>query len=224
MISIIVPTLNEERRIGRTLECLLSLRGNKEIIVADGGSDDRTVEYACASGVTVMLCERGRGSQMHAAALASRGEELWFLHADTVPEGNALEHIRQALRDPAVVGGNFSLVFEGDGFAARQMTWIYPRLRLLGLCFGDAGLFVRRSAYEAIGGFQPFPLFEDLDLMGRLRRCGRFVHLNARVYTSCRRFTGRKYAGAWAGWIVLQVLFWMGVSPFRLARWYHNKR
>src|SRR5258708_12947726 len=105
MISIIVPTLNEERRIGRTLECLLSLRGKKEIIVADGGSDDRTVEYACASGVTVMLCECGRGSQMHAAALASRGDDLWFLHPDTVPEANPLAPLRKVLQDPHSVVG-----------------------------------------------------------------------------------------------------------------------
>ena len=224
MISIIVPALNEESGIGATLACLLSLKGEKEIIVADGGSEDETVGRARACGVRVIECERGRGVQMHAAAIAAAGDVLWFLHADTVPELHALEDIEISLRDPRVIGGNFSLVFEGAGLAAKQMTWIYPRLRFLGLCYGDAGIFVRRSSYREIGGFRPFPLFEDLDLIRRLKRRGKFVHLDTRVFTSSRRFSGAKYVRVWTQWIALQMLFWAGVSPHRLARLYRQIR
>ena len=224
MISIIVPALNEERGIGATLACLLSLKGEKEVIVADGGSEDETVERARSSGARVIECERGRGAQMHAAAGASVGDVLWFLHADTVPELHALEDIQQSLLDPKVVGGNFSLIFEGTGPAAKQMTWIYPKLRLMGLCYGDAGIFVKRSSYEQIGGFRPFPIFEDLDLVRRLRRCGKFVHLETRVFTSSRRFSGARYVRVWVQWIALQILFWAGVSPYRLARLYRQIR
>jgi rSAM/selenodomain-associated transferase 2 len=218
--TIIVPTLNEEDRIEALVAALQALHGEKEIIIADGQSVDATVHIARNAGVRVVCANRGRGEQLHAAATIARGDVLWFLHADTIPSADALAHIAEALQDPRVVGGNFRLVFEGASLTARQMTWIYPRLRLLGLAYGDSGIFVRRSLYERMGGLRPYPLFEDLDLVRRLKPQGRFVHLDCSVVTSSRRFEGRNYPRAWATWIMLQMLYWMGVSPNRLARWY----
>lgn len=224
MISIVVPTLNEEAAIAGTIRALQALQGEKEILIADGGSEDRTAAIAAELGVRVVACERGRGCQLRTAAAVARGDVLWFVHADTRPEARALEAIENALRNSAVTGGNFSLVFEGEHYSAGQMTTIYPYLRWLGLSYGDAGIFIRRSVYDAIGGCRPFPLFEDLDLVGRMKRHGRFVHLEARIFTSARRFEGPRYARVWALWIVLQILYWAGVSPHRLARWYLQVR
>jgi rSAM/selenodomain-associated transferase 2 len=224
MVSIVVPTLNEETWIGGTLRTLQELSGEKEILVADGGSEDRTIEIATQLGVRVVLCQRGRGCQIRTAATEATGDLLWFVHADSRPEAGALESIERVLRNTAVAGGNFSLVFEGEHYSARQMTSIYPYLRWLGLSYGDAGIFIKRSVYDAIGGCRPYPLFEDLDLIRRLKRHGRFVHLEARISTSARRFTGPQYARVWAMWIALQVLYWAGVSRYRLARWYRQAR
>jgi len=224
MVSIIIPALNEETRIGGTLRALLALSGEKEILVADGGSEDLTVEIATGLGVRVVSCERGRGCQIRTAALEATGAVLWFVHADTRPENGALESILDSLRDGATAGGNFSLVFEGEHYSARQMTWIYPYLRRIGLSYGDAGIFIRRGVYEAIGGCRPYPLFEDLDLIRRMKRRGKFIHLSARIFTSARRFSGPQYVSVWALWITLQILYWAGVSPHRLARWYRLAR
>jgi GT2 family glycosyltransferase len=122
------------------------------------------------------------------------------------------------------VGGNFGLTFDGPSRAARQLTAIYPALRWLNLCYGDSGIFVRRSVYEAVGGFRAFAVFEDLDLLKRLRRAGRFVHLKTRIVTSSRRFENRNFAGMWMHWTALQVLYWAGVPPNTLARWYGHAR
>lgn len=224
MVSIIVPSLNEETQIGNTLRALQTLSGEKEILVADGGSEDRTVEIATRLGVRVVSCERGRGRQIRTAALQAKGTVLWFVHADTRPQNGALESILDSLRDGATAGGNFSLVFEGVHYSARQMTWIYPYLRRLGLSYGDAGIFMRRSIYEAIGGCREYPLFEDLDMIRRMKRHGNFVHLPTRIFTSGRRFSGPRYGRVWALWITLQILYWAGVSPYRLARWYRCAR
>ena len=223
-ISIIVPTLNEQARISTTLRKLLQLAGDKEIVVADGGSKDRTLALARAEGVRTINAPRGRGPQMHAAALEATGDVLWFVHADTIPPIEALEDIRTALADPEVVGGNFGLLFDGPSRAARQLTAIYPSLRRLGLCYGDSGMFVRREIYERIGGFRPLPLFEDLDLLQRLRRAGRFVHLRERMVTSSRRFENENFALVWLKWTTLQTLYWCGISPHILARWYRHIR
>ena len=224
MVSIIVPALNEESRIAETLRALLELSGDKEILVADGGSEDRTVEFATQPGVRVVPCQRGRGCQLRTAAAQATGDVLWFIHADTRPEAGALQSIETALKNSTNAGGNFSLVFEGDHYSAAQMTSVYPYLRWLGLSYGDAGIFIRRSVYDAIGGCRPYPLFEDVDLVRRMKRHGRFVHLSARIFTSARRFSGPQYARVWVLWITLQVLYWAGVSPYRLARWYRHAR
>jgi rSAM/selenodomain-associated transferase 2 len=224
VISIIVPTLNEEASIVRTLAALNELAGDKEIIVADGGSTDATRERAAGLANKVLHVERGRGAQMHAAARASQGGVLWFLHADTRPPIRALAEIDRALADSAVSGGNFGVVFDGNTRAARQLTTIYPWLRLLRLCYGDAGIFVRRTAYEELGGFRPYALFEDLDLISRIRRHGKFVHLDCAITSSSRRFENRNFAMVWAQWTALQVLYWTGVSPNWLARWYRHVR
>jgi rSAM/selenodomain-associated transferase 2 len=222
--SIIVPTLNEEGTIRGTLVALQSLDGEKEIIVVDGGSSDRTMERARSVTSNVFRSERGRGSQMHAGACRASGAVLWFVHADTVPPRAALGAMENALVDPGVAGGNFGLVFDGPSRMARQLTIVYPWLRRLGLCYGDAGIFTRRSVYEACGGFRPHALFEDLELIRRVKRYGRFVHLDCSITTSSRRFENRNPGVVWANWIALQVAYWVGISPNLLARWYRHVR
>lgn len=219
-ISIIIPALNEAGAIGATLDAAARVKGDVEVIVVDGGSADGTAEVARARGARVVTSARGRGAQMHAGALAARGEVLWFLHADTLAPADAAECIERALRDPRAVGGNFRIRFDGERRAARFLTWLYPRLRLLGLTYGDSGIFVRRAAYERTGGFKPFPVFEDLDLLRALWRQGRFVQAEGFVVTSSRRFEGRSFALTFARWALLQSLYWLGVSPHTLARLY----
>ncbi len=224
MVSIIVPALNEASQIRETVLSLQSLEGEIEILIVDGGSHDETAAIARSLGVTVLVSAPGRGIQQHAGALQSQGEILWFVHADTIPPPHATSDIASALCDPSVAGGNFGLTFDGTSRAARQLTAIYPALRWLKLCYGDSGIFIRRSVYEAIGGFRPFALFEDLDLLKRLQRRGRFVHLSTRIITSSRRFEKKNFALMWTHWTVLQVLYWGGVSPNLLARWYRHAR
>lgn len=223
-ISIVVPTLNEEPQIVDTLIALQRLSGDKDIIVVDGGSSDRTAELASKQGATLIRSPRGRGQQMHAGALRAGGDVLWFVHADTRAPADALEGIERSLDDRSIVGGNFGLCFDGPSRSARRLTMIYPWLRWLGLCYGDSGIFIRREVYTAIGGFAPLALFEDLDLLRRLRRAGRFVHLPYCLVTSSRRFEQRNFALVWIHWTVLQVLYWCGVSPNLLARWYRHAR
>ncbi len=219
-ISIIIPALNEAQSIGETLDAAARVRGEVEVIVVDGGSADRTAEVARERGARVVTSARGRGVQMHAGALHARGDVLWFLHADTLAPADALRCIERALGDPRAVGGNFRIRFDGASGAARFLTWLYPRLRLLGLAYGDSGFFVRRAAYERAGGFKPLPVFEDLDLLRALWRQGRFVQAESYVVTSSRRFEGRSFALTFARWSLLQGLYWLGVSPHTLARLY----
>ena len=223
-ISIIIPALNEAEAIRETLDAAARVGDEVEVIVVDGGSTDETAELARAHGARVVTSARGRGAQMHAGALTARGDVLWFLHADTLAPADAASCIARALADPRAVGGNFRIRFDGTSGAARFLTWLYPRLRRLGLAYGDSGIFVRHAAYERAGGFKPFPIFEDLDLLRALWRQGRFVQAEACVITSSRRFEGRSFALTFARWSLLQCLYWLGVSPHTLAPLYASVR
>lgn len=219
-LSIIIPTLNEAAVIGPTLEAVSRLTTTPEILIVDGGSQDATVEIAHSLGIRVLRTTRGRGVQLHAGAAATQGDALWFLHADTCPPPDAAERLQEALNDPATAGGNFTLCFDGQTRSARLLTRVYPHFRKLGLSYGDSGIFCRRSAYDAAGGFRPFPIFEDLDLIKRLKREGRFIHLACTITTSSRRFEGRSFTWTFARWTVLQILYWLRVSPHALGRAY----
>lgn len=221
--SVIVPTLNEAKTLPDMLRSVSKLEGDYEVIVADGGSADNTVAIAESFGATVVHAQRGRGSQQIAGAVRARGDVLWFLHADSIPAPDSLRAIETLLSNAQRVGGNFTLHFDGLGSSARALTLAYPFFRLLGLCYGDSGIFVRRSVYEAVGGFQPYPLFEDVDFVRRVRRKGQFTRLRRRLITSSRRFDGR-FMRTFAHWTLLQILYWLGVSPVRLAQFYAQIR
>ncbi len=223
-ISIIIPTLNEERAMPELLERLHRMEdGPAEIVVADGGSTDSTVALARRLGARVVEGSRGRGAQQAAGAHAAAGEVLWFLHADTLPAPDALRAIRHAVERPEVVAGHFRLRFTGRSFAARFVQGYQPLLRATGLIYGDSAIFVRRRVLEAIGGYPAVPLFDDLELVKRVRRKGRFVTVPAEVVTSSRRFEGR-LGRTLTQWMLLQVGYSVGVGPDRLARWYRHLR
>jgi len=222
-LSIIIPTFNEQRSIGDTLDAICNLRGNFEVIVVDGTSEDDTLTAANSkydNRVRVISSERGRGAQMHAGACAARGQVLWFVHADTLPPKDGIERIGEALKQLSVVGGNFQIRFDGDTRAARFLSWLYPQLRRIGLCYGDSAIFVRKDVYKTIGGFKPLPLFEDLDFVRAMRQRGLVVLIPAAVITSSRRFERRSFALTFARWSLFQILYWLGVSPHFLGRRY----
>jgi rSAM/selenodomain-associated transferase 2 len=223
LVSIVIPTFNEARLIRTTIATLNQLRGQYEIVIADGGSTDETVALAQSCGLPVIVAPRGRGPQMNAGAAATTGHALLFLHADTRLPDNALQWIEAALQAPDVCGGHFHLRFAGATYGAKVLTQIYPLLRWLGLVYGDSAIFVRRSVFESVGGFRDLPLFEDCDLYQRLRQTGHFVRLPEYATTSSRRFEGRFFR-TFAHWAMLQALYWLGVAPQRLANMYRPLR
>ena len=223
-LSVVVPVLNDARR----LEALLSALGQScpgaEVIVADGGSQDGSADVASRRpGVQLVLSGRGRARQMNAGAARARGEVLLFLHADTVLPPGSADAIREALADPSFVYGRFDVRFDSPRPVFRLIAGLMNlRSRLTGICTGDQAIFVRRAAFWALGGYQEIALMEDVDLTRRLKRTGRLAALPLRVTTSARKWEREGVARTIVLMWALRALYACGVEPDRLHRWYYG--
>ncbi|TKB64882.1 MAG: glycosyltransferase [Nitrospira sp.] len=229
-ISVIIPTLNEARTITATLVHTASL-GFDEIIIVDGGSTDETLalvesyrlstQCSALGSIHWITASPGRARQMNEGVKASGGKTLLFLHADTLLPNNARAIIDTTMADQRMVGGRFDVRFNHPSMLgaviSRTMNW---RSRLSGLATGDQALFVRRRVFERMGGFSDIPLMEDIEFSRRLKHMGAIAPLTATVTTSFRRWEQhgplRTILLMWA----LRFLYWVGVAPHTLSRWY----
>lgn len=225
MLSIIVPALDEAANLERLLPHLRARCPEAEVIVVDGSSADRTALVVRGwPNARYLVSERGRARQMNAGASAARGDIFLFLHADTLLPAGAAAAIAGALADPAVVGGRFDVSFSSPHWPFRLiaafMNW---RSRLTRIATGDQALFLRRTAFEALGGYPEIPLMEDVELSARLKRQGRIRCLRLHVITSARKWEQdgilRTIVLMWA----LRLLYFFGVDAARLHRWYYGR-
>jgi len=185
-VSVIIPTLNEEEWIADAVESAFAAGAN-EVIVADGGSDDRTTRKATAAGARVLLTERMRAKQSNLGAHAASRGNLIFLHADTRLLPGAAEAVEHALQHADF--GGFRIRFLE---ASRRLTFaaaaINLRTRISRCPWGDQAQFIRRETFLEIGGFKEIPLMEDYELAIRMKRRGLTTILPMTVTTSGRRF------------------------------------
>lgn len=221
-LSIVMPVLDEEARIGPALAALAPFRARGcEVIVVDGGSRDRTLAIARAGSDRAIEAPRGRGAQMNAGAALAQGDVLLFLHADTVLPADADALVLAGLRDGPWRWGRFDVRIEGRGLLlpviSGFMNW---RSLLTGIATGDQAIFMSRDAFAKVGGFPDIPLMEDVAMSKRLKRLGRPLCLTARVTASGRRFEEhgalRLVLLMWR----LRLAFWLGANPAKLARRY----
>jgi CTP:molybdopterin cytidylyltransferase MocA len=182
------------------------------------------VELAAEPGAELVLADasaESRGASLARAAARARGDILFFVHADSRPPKRALAIVRRAIEAGAAAGA-FSLAYASEDPKMRRIAWwANLRSRLLRLPFGDQGLFCRRDAYEKAGGFRDMAVCDDLDLIRRLKRQGRFVIRPEATRTSPRRYLGGALRQVLRVWRVF-LGYYAGVSPERLARWYYG--
>lgn len=221
-ISVVIPALNAAATLPQPLASLRDAAVVKEIIVVDGGSSDTTVSVARAAGAVAIRAARGRGTQLAAGAAAASGEWLLFLHADCRLEAGWEAAVDAFLAAPHAAGcaGYFDFALDDPSSAARRMERIVAwRCRVLALPYGDQGLLITRRLYDAVGGFAPLPLMEDVDLARRLGR-HRLFRIGARCIASARRY---RHGGYWRRPLrnlLCLGLYFAGLPPDRIVRLY----
>jgi rSAM/selenodomain-associated transferase 2 len=222
-ITIIVPALNEAAAIRENLSTTIERLRGARVIVVDGGSTDATCASARNAGATVVPSARGRGMQCHAGALTATSEWILFLHADTTLPPNAAAVITAFIMGEKAQIGMFRLHFDARGLFLRACCW-FTRFDSVFTRFGDQGILIRRTFYHELGGFPLWPLFEDVALLQRARRCTKIHSLPAAVTTSARRFQAHGHLRQQWQNARLLLRYLSGTSPHVLAEEYHAAR
>ncbi|MBK6795350.1 MAG: TIGR04283 family arsenosugar biosynthesis glycosyltransferase [Acidobacteria bacterium] len=229
-ISVIIPVLNEEEGLESFLSNLTEDLSphDVEIILADGGSNDRTIEIASTfNSVRLIRCgAANRGLQMNQGSRAATGEILLFLHADVRLPAGAGTSILSALEDEQVSGGAFQIAFPPDApRSLNRVAWgINLRTRLFTTATGDQAIFIRRGIFEKLGGYREIPLFEDISLFNAMKKEGRAVILLSKVLISPRRWLS---FGIWRTVLLmylLRIAFWLGYDPVKMKKFFVDVR
>lgn len=221
-ISIIIPTLNEAQHIKATIASTL-VASNIEVIIADGDSQDDTVEIAENAGAKIVYSHPGRAQQMNAGALVADGEILLFLHADTRLPSKFDNMVREVLQCQKTIAGAFTLKIDASQWSLRLVEWgVSIRSSYFQLPYGDQAIFLTKKVFEQIGGFPELPIMEDFEMVSRLKRNGNIAIIPAPVLTSARRWLKKGIMKTTLINQIVIIAYHLGVSPERIQRWYRK--
>ena len=221
MISIIIPTYNEDENIAETIREIKERDSEKlisEIIVSDGQSTDQTVELAAKAGATVLSCKKkGRAAQMNYGASTAKEEILYFLHADSIPPKNFSSYILNAVRNNAV-SGCFRLSFDHEHWFLKANCW-FTQFNVNPVRFGDQSLFVNKNVFNKCGGFrEDLLMMEDQEIIHRIKKFGKFAVMNAKIITSARKYLDNGIYRMQAIFFRIWFLYYLGYPQKKLLQ------
>ena len=227
-ISVIIPVLYETSRINHAIEYIHAqdFRENYEVIVVDGDPEGGTIEVIKHEAVKSIVSPKGRARQMNAGAAMASGDILLFLHADTRLPDNALQKVSSVMEQEQYIAGAFDLETDSNNLAiriiARTAIW---RSRLTRIPYGDQAIFIQKNYFHKIGRYKDIPLMEDVELMQRIKKMGDSICiLSDRVSASARRWEREGILSYSLRNMIILSLYYMGVSPDKLARYYGNRK
>jgi rSAM/selenodomain-associated transferase 2 len=225
MISVIIPTYNEEAHIKATIQQLWKYDKTsliKEIIIADGGSTDDTATIARTEGVKVIVSpKKGRAAQMNYGAQQAISETLYFLHADTLPPKGFTYDITTAI-NAGYSAGCYTLSFDFDHWFLKANCW-FTRFDVDSIRFGDQSLFVTKQKFLEVGGFcEKHIVLEDQQIVRQLKKISSFKLIKKPVVTSARKYVENGIYKTQAIFFLIYFMYRLGFSQQKLVRTYRN--
>lgn len=221
MISIIIPTYNEEGNIAETI-IEIKKRDNEnlisEIIISDGQSTDETVSIASNAGATVVVSpQKGRSAQMNYGASIAKGEILYFLHADSIAPIGFTKNIVDSF-EKNFAAGCFRLAFDYQHWFLKANCW-FTRFDCNAVRFGDQSLFVSKEVFNKCGGFDECLLMmEDQEIIYRIKKYGKFTVMNGVVITSARKYLDNGIYRMQGIFFRIWLLYYLGYSQEHLSK------
>ncbi|NEV94466.1 glycosyltransferase family 2 protein [Psychroflexus sp. YR1-1] len=226
MLSIIIPVYNEaeviEANLKQIQKRISAASWVDEILVVDGGSsDDTLIKAKAVEGIRVFVSPKGRPKQMNFGAKRATGQILYFLHIDSFPPENFDEMIVNAFKN-GHEAGCFQMKFRSSHPWLKFTGWL-TQFKARSCRGGDQSLFVTRSLFENIGGYdENFLIYEDHEILKPIYKQTRFEVISEWISTSARRYEDK-------GILKLQLLFlgiyfkkWLGASSEELFRFYEK--
>jgi rSAM/selenodomain-associated transferase 2 len=222
-LSIVIPVCDDTAALQRTLQ-VVGWAGAELIVVATPEDTTLSALRTARPDIVWLEAPRGRAGQMNAGAAAASGDWLVFLHADSqLPRGwrNAIDEAERR----SFVAGCYRFALDSPSAFARVIEiGVRLRVAILGLPYGDQALFVRRTVFEAVGGFAEIPIMEDVEFVRRMRRRAALFRSPLPVVTSARRWERDGWIARTARHLVLIVLYFCGVPPTRLLRFNRSRQ
>jgi rSAM/selenodomain-associated transferase 2 len=221
MISIIIPTYNEEENIADTIREIKDRDTEKlisQIIVSDGKSTDQTMKKASNAGATVLSCpKKGRAAQMNYGASRAKEEILYFLHADSIPPKNFSSYILNAIKNNAS-SGCFRLSFDHKHWFLKANCW-FTKFNVNAVRFGDQSLFVKKNVFNESSKFrEDLLMMEDQEIIHRLKKLGKFTVMNAEIVTSARKYLDNGIYRMQAIFFRIWLLYYLDYSQEQLLK------
>lgn len=225
MISIIIPTYNEAKKIGNTINNLLNDADKKnitEIIIADGGSRDNTVAIAQNTfAKTIIINGKNRAAQLNAGVSIAAGKILFFIHADSIVPTGYSTKIMDAVNNKHH-SGCFRLMFDHEHWFLKANAW-FTRFDVNAIRFGDQGLFVTKKAFDTCGGYdERLFIMEDQEIIHRLKKNASFKVLDGYITTSARKYLANGIYKTQGTFFVIWLLYYLGISQKRLLKLYRK--
>lgn len=224
-VSIVIPTLNEEDNIKNLLNNLKNLKGDFEVIFSDGGSSDKTLDIIKDFGnYKIITSKKGRARQLNNGAKESNNDILFFLHADSIIEENALIKIEDFIKNGNKVGC-LKIKFDSKKILMNIFAILSNlRVKYRNIAFGDQGIFIEKKLFEDIGMFEDIPLMEDYKLSIKLKNICRIKYIDSFIVSSSRRFEKNGIIKTALLMQKLQYMFRKGVSIDKIANIYNSMK